>query len=135
MIDELVAKPLGDQILDRLDLFVAELDDLARADIDEVIVMLVGDRLEARAAVLEIVLGDETGFLEQVQRPIDGGEGNPRILRGGAALELFDIGMIVGGLDHLRDDAALLGHAHALLSALLFEGRCVSGLLHGARAK
>ena len=39
----------------------------------------------------------------------------------GAAIELLDVGVIDGLLDDLRDDAALVGHAHALVGALLFE--------------
>ncbi len=46
--------------------------------------VLVGDQLEAGAAVLEIVLGNEPGFLEQVHRAVDGRERDARIDRGGA---------------------------------------------------
>ena len=96
MVDEAVAEPLGDHLLDGLDLLVAELDDLAGADVDQVVVVLVGDQLEAGAAVLEVVLGDEPGFLEQVDRAVDGRERDARIDVRGAAIEFLDIGMIVG---------------------------------------
>ena len=79
VIDEAIAEALGDKILDRLDLLVAELDDLAAADIDQMVVVLVGDRLEAGAAILEIVLGDEPGLLEQIEGAIDGRQRNARV--------------------------------------------------------
>ena len=48
----------------------------------------------------------------------------------GAAVELLDVGMVGGGLDDLRDDAALVGHAHAAGGALLLERLWVLGLAH-----
>ena len=41
----------------------------------------------------------------------------------GAAIELFDIGVVRGGLDHPCDDASLVGHPHALGDAGLFQRR------------
>jgi hypothetical protein len=38
----------------------------------------------------------------------------------GAAMHLFDIGMVAGFREHARDDAALLGHLQAFLNAKLF---------------
>jgi len=58
VVDELVAQPLGDQLLDGLDFLVAELDDFSGTNVDQVIMVLVGNGLEAGTAVLEIVLGD-----------------------------------------------------------------------------
>ena len=78
VVDEPIAEALGDQLLDRLDFLVAELDDLAGADVDQVVVMLVGDRLEAGTAILEIMLGDEPGFLEQIERAVDGRQRDAR---------------------------------------------------------
>ncbi len=78
VVDQPVAEALGDDLLDGLDLLVAELDDLAGADVDQVVVVLVGDQLEAGAAVLEIVLGDEPGFLEQVEGAVDGRQRDAR---------------------------------------------------------
>ena len=40
---------------------------------------------------------------------------------GAAAIELLDVGMVVGSRQHARDDAALLGHAHALGGAARFD--------------
>ena len=130
VVDQPVAQALGDDLLDGLDLLVAELDDLAGADVDQVVVVLVGDQLEARAAVLEVVLGDETGFLEEVDGAVDGRERDARIDLRRAAIELLDVGMVGGGLDDLRDDAALVGHPHAAGGALLLERLWVLGLTH-----
>jgi hypothetical protein len=68
VIDQAIAKALGDHLLDSLDLLIAKLDDRTRADIDQVVVVFVGDEFEAGATVLEIVLGDEPGLFEQVER-------------------------------------------------------------------
>ena len=131
MVDQPVAEALGDQLLDGFDLFVAKLDDGARADVDHVVVMLVGNQLEAGAAVLEVVLGDQPGFLEQVQRAIDGRERNTRIDGAGAAVEFLDVRVVDGLFDHLCDDATLVGHAHALVGTLLFQ-RQDAGFAHRA---
>ena len=50
----------------------------------DVVVVLVGDRLVARAAVAELVPLKDPGFLEQPDRPVDGGDRNSRIDRRGA---------------------------------------------------
>ena len=55
VIHELVAERLGDGRLERLDLLVLELHHLARREVDQVIVVLVGVLLVACAAVAEIV--------------------------------------------------------------------------------
>ncbi len=50
MVDQPEAEPFGDRLLQPLDLLVAELDDLAGPQVDQVVVVLVGDGLVARAA-------------------------------------------------------------------------------------
>ena len=121
MIDELIAQALGDDFLDGLDLFVPELDDLPGPDVDQVIVVLVGDQLEARAAILEVVLGDEPSFLEEVHGSVNGRKRDTGIDRRGAMIELLDVRVVFGCLDDLGDDAALVGHPHAAGGALLLE--------------
>ena len=66
---------------------------------------------------------ENAGILEQLHRAIDGGDGDMRIDRGRAAIELFRVGMILSIRQHARDDAALLGHAQTLVHAKLFYPR------------
>ena len=91
------------------------------AQIDQVVVMLVRDRLVAAPPGAEIMPGDDAGILEQLDRAVDGGDRNAGIDGGGAAVELLDVGMIGRRLEHAGDDPALLGHAHALGDAGVFE--------------
>src|SRR6476659_7130579 len=65
VIDQLVAELAGDLGLQLLDLFRGELDHLAVAQIDEVIVMAVAHLFVARATLAEIMPLDDTGILEQ----------------------------------------------------------------------
>ena len=108
------AEALGDRLLQALDLLVAEFDHLAGAEIDQVIVVDVGNRLVAAAALAEIVAGDDAGILEELDRAVDGGDRDPRIDRRGAPIEFLDVGMIGRRVENTGDDPALLGHAQAL---------------------
>ena len=47
MVDQPEAEALGDRLLQPLDLLVAELDHVAGAEVDQVVVVLVGNRLVA----------------------------------------------------------------------------------------
>src|SRR5215468_6365229 len=113
VIDQLVAELAGDLRLQLLDLFGGELDHLAVAQIDEVIVMAVAHLLIARAALAEIVALDDTGILEQLYGAIDGRDRDLVVDGDAAAVEFLDIRMVHGFREHAGDDAALLGHAHA----------------------
>ena len=129
MIDQPEAEALGDRLLQLLYLIVAELDHVAAAQVDQVVVMLFGNGLVARAAGAEIMAGDDAGVLEQLDRAIDGGDRDPGVHRRGPAIEFLDIGMVGGRLQHARDGAALLGHAHALGDAEFLE--ILVGFVHG----
>ena len=91
MVDEAVAELARDPLLDALDLLVAELDHRAGAKVDQVVVMLLGQRLVARAPVAEIVALDDAGILEELDGPVDGGDGDVGIDGGGAPVELLDV--------------------------------------------
>ena len=39
-----------------------------------------------------------------------------------AAVQLLDIGMIIGAIKHAGNDPPLLGHAHAALGTSVFQG-------------
>src|SRR6476660_7651832 len=55
VIDEAEAEPFGDLLLERLELVVGEFDHLAGLDVDQMVVMGLGRRLVAGAAIAEIV--------------------------------------------------------------------------------
>jgi hypothetical protein len=54
MIDQAIAEAAGDLGLQRLDLLGAELDHLAGGEVDEVVVMVAGGALVARAPAAEL---------------------------------------------------------------------------------
>jgi hypothetical protein len=114
-----IAKTLGDALLQLFDLGIDELDHLAGGEVDQVVVMLAVGVLVARAAVAELDPLQDAGLFEELDRPIDGGERNRTVARGGAGVELFDIGMICRLLQHRGDGPALTGHAQALGLAAL----------------
>jgi hypothetical protein len=103
----------GDLGLQFLDLFGRELDHLAVAQIDQMVVVAVAHLLVARAALAEIVSLDDAGVLEQLYRAVDRRDRDLVVDRDAAAIQFLDIGMIHGFRQHARDHAALLGHAHA----------------------
>src|SRR6266516_3909539 len=65
VIDQLVAELAGDLGLQFLDFLGGELDHLAVAQIDQMVVMAVGHLLVARSALAEIVTLNDAGVLEQ----------------------------------------------------------------------
>ena len=91
MADELVAELVGDALLDLLDLLIAELDDVAGAKIDQMVVVLLRQRLVARPPVAELVPLDDAGILEELHGAVDGGDGDVRVDRRGAAVELLHV--------------------------------------------
>src|SRR4051812_10265466 len=55
VVDEAEAELLGDPLLKHFQLVIDELDDIAGFDVDQVVVMGVGCRLVARAAITELM--------------------------------------------------------------------------------
>ena len=74
MVDQAEAELLGDPLLQRLQLVVDELDDVAGLDVDQMVVMAFRRGLVARAAVAEIVALEDARFLEQADGAVDGGD-------------------------------------------------------------
>src|SRR3546814_1227141 len=64
VIDEAIAEPFGDDLLQRLELRIDEFDDLAGLDVDQMAVMRLGRRFVARAAVAEMVAVEYGRFLD-----------------------------------------------------------------------
>ena len=117
MTDQPISGLFRDPALQILDLVVVEFHNLAALDIDQMIVVFFGRFLIARAAIAEVVLGENTGFLEKPHRPIDGGDGNVGIDRGRAAMHGLDVGMIRRLRKDARDHAPLVGHLETAFGA------------------
>ena len=95
MIDELVAEPPGDGFLQLLDLAVDELDHLAGLHVDQVVVVRLPMLLVPRAAVTEVVAGDDPRLFEQADGPVDRGDLNVRIDRMRPVVQLLDVRVIM----------------------------------------
>src|SRR5229473_2740476 len=123
MLDEPVAQSLGDVALQLLDLLVAELDDAAGLQVDEMVVMVGRHLLVACAAVAEIMARQDVRLLEEAHGAVHGGDADLGIDLVGAAVDGLDIGVIGRVREHAHDDTALLGHLQALIETKLFEPR------------
>ena len=64
VVDEAVAQFLGDAPLEHFELLVDELDHGPGLDVDQMVVVRVGRRFVARAAIAELVALENSGFLE-----------------------------------------------------------------------
>ena len=91
-----------------------------------VVVMAPFDLFVAGASIAEVEPLEDLLLLEQAYRAVDRGDTDPGIDLDHPAVQLFDIGMIVRIREHAGNDAPLLGHLHALVTAELFYPR-----LHG----
>ena len=117
MVDEAIAELFGDALLERFELIVDELDDLAGLDVDQMVVMGFRNRFVAGAAVAELVAFEDPGFLEQANGPVDRRDRNIGVDRRSAGVKGFDVRMILAVTEYSRDDLALLGDAKALVGA------------------
>jgi len=71
-------------LLQRVELGIDEFDHFAALDVDQMIVVRLRGGLVARAAVAEFVALEDSRFLEQAHRPVDGGDGDIWVGSGGA---------------------------------------------------
>src|SRR5438270_1527891 len=94
MSDQLVAKFIGDDLLQTFDILVAKLDHTTGLQVDEMVVMRARHFLIAGSAIAEIVPGNYARFFEQPYRPVNRGNANARINRSCSSVDLFDIRMI-----------------------------------------
>src|SRR5262245_63180873 len=101
MIDQTVAEAPRHLGLQPLDLFRLELDHLAGAKIDEMVVMAFGHLLVARATVAEVVALDDPGVLEQLHRAVDGGDRNAVVYRGATPIRSEEHTSELQSLRHL----------------------------------
>jgi len=96
VVDQFKAQLFGHPALQLLDILIAEFDHAAGRHVDQVIVMGFRHFFIARAAVAEVMALQDAGILEQLDGAIDGGDGNMRVDRRGAAVQFLRIGMVGG---------------------------------------
>src|SRR4029450_775317 len=87
-------------LLQLFDLLVGELDNLSGLDVDEMVVMTKPRRLVAGAPIAEVVTLEDARAFEQPHGPVDRGQCDARIARGGAAGRLLDNRVEVGLSSH-----------------------------------
>lgn len=99
-----------DLLLQRLDLAVCELGDLAALGADDVIVVtLTGGVFEQGAPIAELPLMGEPGVLQEFQGPIDGDEPDPWVPTPYPAVEGLGADVLGSGEESPRDQLALAG--------------------------
>src|SRR5215470_9859050 len=127
------AEKAPDPLLQALELLARELDDLAAALADDVVVMLglLLDRLVAGLAIVEVPLGGETTLLHQLERPVDGRVPHPRVHLPDRLVELLDREMPLRGEEHLRDVIPLRGRLETPFPQRLLEPPQAGAHRHG----
>ena len=132
VIDEAEAKLFRDLLLQRLELLVDELDDLAGFDVDQVIVVRLRAGLVTGAAIAEVVAVQDAGLFEQAHRAIHRRDRDARIDCRRTRVDLLDVGMIFGLGQDAGDHLALLGDAKALVGAKLLD---IDRSVHGPKVR
>src|SRR5262245_5707376 len=136
------AEPLGDLVLQALDLVVLELEDQAALHADQVIVVIADD-LVARLAVAKLALDGEPGIDQQLERAV-----HRRVADLGLALadleqQLVDRDVVARAQELLDDRLALRGDvepaildvgAPALLELAGIIGTKIRAFAHGVHS-
>ena len=127
VVDQPVAEPFGDLALQRLQLRIDEFDNLAGFDIDQVIVVGLGGSFIPGAAIAKIVAIENPGFFEQAHGAVHRGDGDARIDRDCALVQVLHVGMIFSFGQDARNYAALIRNAQPPLGTKCFN---VDPLVH-----
>src|SRR5437879_2544878 len=128
------AEEATDAVLEALQLLARELDDLAAALADDVVVVLALplDRLEARLAVVEVALGSEPDLFEQLERAVDGGVADAGVHLLDRRVELLDGEVPRGAEEHARDVVPLGGRFETPLAQRPLEPPHPRAYRHGS---
>lgn len=110
---QLKSQPRGDAFLQGFDLGIDKFDHLAGGQIDQMVMMRTGTVFIACAAIAKFQLLKNAGFLKELHRAVDRRQRNPGIQRHSAAVQLFDIGVVLGLAEDAGDQPAGGGHAQA----------------------
>src|SRR5258708_4067683 len=119
--DQIVAKLLGDEMLQLFYFIIAKLDHAAALQVDEVVVMRAGHLLVTRSAITKIVTRQYVSFFKQPNGAVNRGDADMRVDLRGAAIDQLDIRMIVRIGQPAGDAPALFGHLQSFVEAKLLE--------------
>src|SRR5271169_6865734 len=121
MADEFVAELIGYDFLQSFDLLVAEFDHPTGLQVDQMVVVSARHFLVAGAPVAEIVSSQNTGLFKQPHSPIHRSDTDARIDGRGSTVDLLDVGVIDGLLQHANHHPALFRHLPTLVKAELLQ--------------
>ena len=108
MVVDLNPENILDRLLDRLDAWVAELDDFARIGHDDVVVLLVEIRfLIMRLVLAELVFADERAVEQEFDRVVQRRTAHAVVLVFHLDVEVLDIKMFLAVVNFLQDRKAL----------------------------
>src|SRR5581483_11998870 len=106
---ESCAELAGDSLLEAFDVVVLELDDLAAALADEMIVMVIGNGFVASLAVVEVAFLEQVAFAKQPQGPVDGRVADVGVAFLDLGVKLLGADMAADFEEHPRNIVALSG--------------------------
>jgi hypothetical protein len=119
--DQPKTQPLGNLLLEPLDLSAPELNHSPGGHVDQVVVVRLRCLLIMSTTVTELVPFNDADLLETLHRSVNCREGHTPVPFGYTAIQLRDIGMISGLREHLSDQATLTRQAQTLCSTLQFD--------------
>ena len=106
-----------DQRLHSLDPLVGKLNDLAAFETDEMLMVArSATRLVPSESFAEVVLDDEAGFDQQVERAIDGGLAHMQVAGSQQPLEILYRQVFRGGKQRRGDHLALVRERQVVIS-------------------
>src|SRR5262249_28787107 len=121
VVDQAISEPTRYFGLQTLDFPGFELDDLAGAQIDEMVVVALAQLLVARPAGAKIMSLHNTSILEQLHGAVDRRDRKLAVDRSTRAKQFFDIPVIPGPGQYSTKNPPLPDHAHATRNALSLD--------------
>lgn len=126
MVDELEAMLSADLVLQMLDLIVLKFNNIAAAETDQMIVMMVSHMLKLRHTAAKLPLQSKPGLGQELEGPIDRRIPDLRIELAGPPPQLLDGQMLMLLKEFLNDDVPLPGRLETLFgNVVLILGKFI----------
>jgi hypothetical protein len=106
-----------------------KLDHAAAVAADQVMGVAAREPGIVAVAVVRVDVLDQAVLGQQLQRPIDAGQADPRIDLAGAPVELGDLQVLRCGVENLQDHAPRAGQAHTQAAGGFQERWAIHGTL------